>query len=110
MISPTAVRATEVEPVEMMPGAFRRTLAYGEHGMVCEVTLEAGSAVPMHQHPHEQVGYVVSGELTMNIAGTDYHFEPRDSYVIPGGVLHNATANVRTVVLDFFSPPREEYK
>lgn len=110
MSSPTAINAAEVEPVEMMPGAFRRTLAYGEHGMVCEVVLETGSAVPMHQHPHEQVGYVISGHLTMNIAGTDYHFGPRNSYVIPGGVFHNATATERAVVLDFFSPPREEYK
>jgi quercetin dioxygenase-like cupin family protein len=107
---PTIVRVNDVDPVEMVSGVWRRTLATGDRMMIAHVTLDEGATVPMHSHPHEQVGYVVEGRIRMTIAGQDGDFEPGDSYFIPGDVEHAATAITDCIVLDIFSPPRDEYR
>lgn len=104
------IKSFEVEPVEMVPGVWRRTLASGERLMLVHVTLEEGAVVPAHSHPHEQVGYVVSGELKMTIGGTEHSLKPGDSYLIPSNVEHGAVTPEGAQVLDVFSPPREDYK
>src|SRR3989337_4505165 len=56
-------------PVEMFPGVVRRTLTFGERLMLVEVTLDDGAVVPMHTHPHEQTGYLVSGRFLFELGG-----------------------------------------
>lgn len=109
-MAPMTVRAADVDPVEMMPGVWRRTLATGERMMIAHVTLDEGATVPAHSHPHEQLGYVVEGRIRMTISGRDADFEPGDSYFIPGHVEHAAAATTDCLVLDIFSPPRDEYR
>ncbi|MBL7183496.1 MAG: cupin domain-containing protein [Anaerolineae bacterium] len=104
------VRASDVEPVEMVPGVWRRMLTYGEQVMIVQVTLEEGAVVPAHRHPHEQITYVIEGELSMDVEGQTHVLGARDSLLFPAGVEHGATALKRTLVIDTFSPPREEYK
>jgi len=97
-------------PIEMLPGVTRRTLTAGDKMMLIEVRLEPGAVVPMHTHPHEQTGYVVSGHMRLQIAGDTLDLDPGDAYLIPGGVEHEATALDPLVIVDVFSPPREEYR
>jgi len=104
------VRASDVEPLEMVPGVWRRTLSWGERLMVCQVVLEEGAVVPGHRHPHEQITYIVEGELSMKVEGRIYVLGAGDSLLFPADVEHGATALKRTLVVDNFSPPREEYK
>ena len=104
------IRVSDVEPVEMVPGLWRRTLAWGERLMVVHVILEEGAVVPAHRHPHEQITYIVEGELSMEVEGQTYVLRAGDSLLFPGDVEHGATALKRTLVVDTFSPPREEYK
>ena len=104
------VKAADVEPVEMVPGVWRRMLTYGEQVMVVQVTLEEGTVVPAHRHPHEQITYVIEGELAMEVEGRTHVLGAGDSMLFPGDVEHGATALQRTLVVDTFSPPREEYK
>ncbi len=110
MSDPAIVSVAEVEPVEMMPDVLRRTLATGERTMMVHVTLGRGSTVPRHRHPHEQVGYVVGGRIRMTIGEAAHELEMGQSYLIPSNVEHEATALTDCVVLDIFSPPREEYR
>jgi quercetin dioxygenase-like cupin family protein len=101
---------TKAEPVAMLPGITRRTLADGATMMLCEITLEAGVEVPVHSHPHEQVGYVVRGRLEMIIDGQRREVGPGDSYYAPGDVPHGAHALETSVVVDVFNPPRDDYR
>ncbi len=111
MIEQTAkvVPWNEVEPVTMLPGVVRRTLGSTDKLMIVEFRLTAGAAVPQHEHPHDQVGYVVSGAATMNIDGVEVVCRAGDSYQIPGGVRHSVRFLTDTVLIDAFSPPREDY-
>jgi len=104
------VRAPDVEPLEMAPGVWRRTLSWGERLMVVYVILEEGAVVPAHRHPHEQITYIIEGKLSMEVEGRTYVLAPGDSLLFPADVEHGATALKRTLVVDTFSPPREEYK
>jgi quercetin dioxygenase-like cupin family protein len=96
-------------PVEVLPGLVRRTLGLTDSMMLVEWRAEAGVSLPTHSHPHEQVGYCVSGEVVMTIDGQDTHCEPGDSWAIPGGVEHSAVFPVASIVIDVFAPHREDY-
>ncbi len=85
-------------------------LLTGERMMAAWVTLDAGSTVPPHAHPHEQLGTVLQGELDMMIGGETRRLTVGDTYVIPPQVSHGAvTGPTGCVVLDLFAPPREDY-
>jgi quercetin dioxygenase-like cupin family protein len=99
-----------VPPVEMLPGVIRRTMTHGERMMLIEFNLADGAVVPMHTHPHEQNGYLVSGRMRLEVGDEARDLSPGDCWMIPGGVPHEATALEPSVIVDIFSPPREEYR
>ncbi len=85
-------------------------VAGGDRAQMSFVTLTPGSQVPMHDHPHEQLGVVLEGEFVMVIGEESRTIKTGDKYVIPGGVRHGVTeVMVKSVALDIFSPPREDY-
>lgn len=85
-------------------------VAGGDRAQMSFVTLTPGSQVPMHDHPHEQMGVVLEGEFVMVIGEESRTIRTGDKYVIPGGVRHGVTeVMVKSVALDIFSPPREDY-
>lgn len=99
-----------IEQVEMLPGVNRRTMGTTDGCMLCEFYLVQGAVVPLHSHSNDQVGYVISGRLEMTIQGETRVLHPGDSYEIPGGVEHGAKAVTDVVLIDAFSPPREDYR
>jgi quercetin dioxygenase-like cupin family protein len=100
-----------VQPVEMLPGVLRRTMTAGDRMMLVEVQLQDRAVVPMHTHPHEQTGYLVSGRLRLQLGDDEVRdLSPGDAWMIPGGLPHEATALEPCVIVDIFSPPRDEYR
>jgi quercetin dioxygenase-like cupin family protein len=97
-------------PVEMLPGLTRRVLVTSDKMMLVEFTLKKGVEVPQHAHPHDQVGYLVSGRMRMTIGDQTTECAPGDSYHAPPGVPHSGAALEPSVVVDVFSPPREDYQ
>ena len=96
-------------PRTLAPGVQLRTM-WGERIMVSMVDLEPGAQVPAHTHPHEQMGMVLEGALTMTIGGETRDLKAGDVYLAPPGIEHSvSTGNVATRVMDIFSPPREDY-
>ncbi|HXX37603.1 MAG TPA: cupin domain-containing protein [bacterium] len=94
---------------ELAKGVTMRPLA-GEHVMMSYVDLAPHSAVPLHSHPHEQLGVVLEGEIEMQIGDERRSLRTGDAYVIPGGTPHGARAtHERARVLDIFYPLREDY-
>ncbi len=100
----------DVSQVEMLPGVHRRTMATTDEAMLCEFYLQRDSVVPPHSHKNDQVGYVVLGKIEMTIGDVVFVCIPGESYAIPGGIIHSARALADSVVIDAFSPPREDYR
>ena len=95
---------------EIVPGIRIKT-TWEDQMLLSMVDLDAGAVVPNHSHPHEQAGAVLSGVMTLTIAGEERTLHPGDSYIIPGGIEHSAIGGPDGArVLDVFSPVREEYK
>ena len=101
---------SNVVPVEQIPGGFRRVLADGDEMMVIEWRMNPGVNVPLHSHPHEQSGYVISGEMLFTVDGQEVSVPPGTGYSIPGNLPHSARFEQPTVLIDIFSPPREDYR
>ena len=74
------------------------------------VTVKAGSVLPVHHHFHEQVTFVLEGELEMTMGSDTFLLTAGTSQVIPGDIVHSAIAKKDCVVIDVFSPTRDDYK
>ena len=105
-----ALKWADVTPVQQLEGLERRTLAVTDQVMIVEFRSQPGVVIPVHQHPQDQVGYVVSGEIEMQIDGVTTLCRPGDSYAIPGGVPHGARFVTACTIIDCFAPPREDYR
>ncbi len=82
----------------------------GARAMVNWVRLEPNGTVPDHAHPHEQIGFVLEGEIVMTIGDETRTVGPGSAYVVPGGVQHAGTGGPDgCLVVDIFAPVREDY-
>src|SRR5690242_16656355 len=101
---------SEQKARELVPGIVAQ-LFWGERMMLAVVEIEPGALLPDHNHPHEQAGMILEGELELTIGGETRLLTTGQAYFIPGGTAHSARAgDARCQVLDIFSPVREEYK
>jgi len=95
---------------KLFPGVDART-CWLDKVMLSYVELQPHSIVTEHDHPHEQMGYILEGKALFTINGEEKVLGPGDWYRVPGNVRHKVVALEDLVrVLDVFSPPRETYK
>ncbi len=99
----------EITPEQAAPGVQRRILAYGADAMCVENTFETGSVGAVHSHPHTQVTYIVSGRYRFTIGEETREVGPGDTLLKENGVPHGCVCLEGGVMLDFFSPMREDF-
>ena len=75
-------RIKDIQPKELVPG-ITGYYAHGDKHTLGLVELKAGSMVPEHHHLHEQITYILEGELDMIIGGESYSLTPGMYHVIP---------------------------
>ena len=103
------VQLDDYSPIELAPGVRART-PYGRHVMLSYLELDQGSEVPEHAHPHEQAGIVLEGQVQLTIAQESRVCGPGAVFIIPPNTPHSARpVGGSAVVLDVFSPVREDY-
>lgn len=91
------------------PGLTRRVLAYNDKLFLAEHQMVKGWAGAMHSHPHDQVVYIVRGHLNVSCQGKSFELRTGDTFVVRGGVQHGASAIEDSLVIDVFTPCREDY-
>ena len=97
------------ESKQLLEGIELTTLVHGEKTLMGQFKIARGSAIPPHSHPHEQTGFLVSGKVRFDVAGEVVDAEPGDSWCLAGGVEHSAEALEDSVIIEVFSPVREDY-
>lgn len=97
-----------VAPISPVPGCRLRT-PYGKNLMLSYLEMDDGAEVPLHHHPHEQGGVLLKGRLQLTIGEETRIVEAGSLFLIPPNVPHRAVAIGPAVVLDVFSPVREDY-
>jgi quercetin dioxygenase-like cupin family protein len=89
-------------------GIKQKTLVYGQNTLMAELKMSEGTRIPTHQHPQEQTGYLVSGRTRLTIDDQTHNCNPGDSWCIPGNAKHSTYAVANSVVIEIFSPIRED--
>ena len=87
----------------------RQVLAYNDQLMLVRHLMEKGWVGARHSHPHEQLVYIIRGHLRFTGGDSSFNARTGDSFVVPGGVEHQASALEASEVLDVFTPYREDY-
>jgi unsaturated pyranuronate lyase len=95
--------------IELCPGIRRRTQASGQTMYQMVALLQAGSHMPEHKHPQEQIVHILSGRMRLIVEGQPRELTTGDSFYLAGNVPHGVETLEDTRVLDTFSPPRHEY-
>jgi quercetin dioxygenase-like cupin family protein len=103
------VPASAVRPSAPEPGLTRLVGAYNEKLFLAEHRMQQGWIGAAHSHPHDQMAYVISGRLAVRAGNETFEVSAGDSFVIRGGVEHQASAIESSVVIDVFTPCREDY-
>lgn len=110
---PYFIDVAEAQKIQQMEG-LETVILTGLHGekmmMVLNMTLPKHS-VPLHSHPHEQVGMVYSGRAKVRIGDEERIVKKGDFYCIPSNVPHCDTAisDEPFIMFDIFYPVREDF-
>ena len=84
-------------------------LAVGQKSMVTRMNYRVGDNVPLHSHPNEQSGYVISGKYRIKYQDINKILNSGDSYSVPENVEHSWEVLEDGEVIDTFIPPRQDY-
>lgn len=103
------INIDDFEAQEVVPGCRLRT-PYGENLMLSYLEMDEDAEIPMHDHPHEQGGMLIRGQMELTIGDETRICEPGSMFIIPSNTPHKAIARGGpALVLDVFSPVREDY-
>ena len=94
---------------EIFPG-LRARLVHTDHVSHSWVEVDEGATFPEHQHPHEQIVNVLSGELELVVDGVAHRLTPGMVFVIPPNAKHSGRGVTACRVLDTFAPARDDYR
>ncbi len=94
---------------QILEGIQIKTLVYGDKSLLSEFHLEKGSRLPLHAHPQEQTGYMIAGHIRLSVGGEVFEVKPGDSWCIPGATKHGAEILEDSIIIEVFSPLREDY-
>lgn len=104
---------SEMEPQHPAPGMQRR-IVHTDRLMLVNIEFTDGPTQkpdPFHSHPHEQVAYVVEGEIILFVADEPgVKLLAGDHYAIPSDVPHTIQRLTKVVrIIDCFTPLREDF-
>lgn len=95
--------------IDLGGGVTRRILSHDQQLMAVEVAFETGAEGAVHTHPHTQCSYVLSGRFSYSVEGEAVELGVGDSIVVPGGLPHGTVCLEKGVLLDVFTPMREDF-
>jgi quercetin dioxygenase-like cupin family protein len=102
-------KVEDLPATEMLEGVFRRAV-YLEGLMLTFFEFEPGREVAEHAHPHQQISYVLEGEMVFTLAGETRTLRAGEGATVAPNVPHGATFPGPARVVDAWHPVREDYK
>jgi quercetin dioxygenase-like cupin family protein len=90
-------------------GLKRKIMGYDDKIMLVKVDFQVGAIGTLHEHHHSQVTYVESGSFDFTIGDATKTVKGGDTVYIPPHVLHGAICTEAGVLIDVFSPMREDF-
>lgn len=94
---------------EVAPGVKRKITGYNDNIMMVLVQFDKGSIGALHKHPHSQSTYVENGEFEVSIEDNTQLLKKGDCFYAPPNVIHGVVCKSEGVLIDVFSPVREDF-
>ena len=104
------VKRWHEEPVEELSSAIARQAIHTQTMTLARIRLARGAVVPRHQHPSEQIATVLEGRLRFLVDGEERIVAAGESVALTANEPHEVEALEDSLVLDTFSPPRDDWK
>lgn len=103
------VKNAQVPLDKMDEGITRQIMGYTPDLMLVRVFFKKGAIGYLHKHPHQQVSYVEKGEFEVEIDGKKEILVQGDAFVIEPDLEHGAVCLEDGILIDTFSPMREDF-
>lgn len=103
------VHSAEVGWERTADGVRRQVLGNGNDLMVVRVEFEQGAVGALHRHPHRQASHVLSGRFEVTVGDATTELVSGDCFYAEADVQHGVRAIDAGVLLDVFTPVREEF-
>jgi len=94
---------------QVEPGVKRKVLSFDERVMMVKVAFGAGGVGALHHHHHTQISYVAEGVFEISIGAEKKILRRGDGYYIPPNEIHGALCLEAGILVDVFSPIREDF-
>lgn len=98
----------ELPRKEIRPGIWLRS-AFIENVMLTYVEFEPNKEISSHKHPHEQITFVLKGELEFQLGEKTRVLKAGEGVTVPPNTEHSASALTQVEVVDAWHPIREDY-
>jgi len=99
----------DIDGEQAAEGVVRKILAYCDSMMCVENHFEKGAVGNMHSHPHTQITYVASGAFEFTIGDETKTVKAGDTLLKQDGVVHGCVCLEKGILVDFFTPMREDF-
>ena len=91
------------------PGVKRQVLVHTPEMMMVRVVFEKGAVGALHHHPHIQSSVVAEGAFDVTIDGRTERLAAGSAFIVPSNLVHGVVAVEAGVLVDVFTPRREEF-
>lgn len=102
-------KGSDLKSKQILKGITLRAVA-GDKTMMTFFEFEPNAIILPHKHPHEQITYVIEGEMKFTVEGETKILRKDDGVVILSNQEHSARVlNKPTKAVDAWYPIREDY-
>ena len=107
--SKSLLKSSQQEWEEVAPGISRKITGYNDDLMMVLVKFDSGGIGEPHKHFHSQSTYLESGSFEVTIDGKTELLEMGDCFFVPPNTVHGVVCKSAGVLVDVFSPIRENF-
>ena len=101
--------AAEIAWQDLGNGIQRQVFGYDDRVMMVKVKFELDAVGILHQHHHSQISYVESGAFETTVGGEKKILKKGDGFFAPANVIHGVVCLEPGILVDVFSPHREDF-
>lgn len=103
------ITTSEMEWEDLGGGVSRKMLGYDNQIMMVLVKFEKGAVGSPHSHFHTQTTYCAAGKFEFEIDGEKKVVNMGDGVYIEPNLEHSAVCLEEGILIDTFSPVREDF-
>jgi quercetin dioxygenase-like cupin family protein len=95
--------------LKLEEGVHRTIIAFDEKMMMVKVEFEKGCIGALHHHYHTQITYITEGIFEVEIDGEKRVLAAGSSFYVAPDISHGVVCLQDGVLIDVFSPCREDF-